>query len=353
MTRVDLPYLARIKAKGREYWYFRRGKLWIRLPGQPGESAFLTAYQALLDTDSGTPAPKPLSGTMAALIDAYQKSPEWNGLKPATQRDYLKFLPVFRERYGERTVAGMDRAWVFKMRARFAAEVSPRTANKAVACLSLLMTWAVNYGWRKDNPALRPKRLPVTGAYRAWTDEEVERFLDGAPAHLALACLLGVGTGQRAADLVRMTWAAYRDGMIEVVQQKTGARVWIPVHGRLRDALDARRQEIETAPAPRRKKSRPAAVTILTALRGRPYTAGNLSHDVHDRCVTLGIDGAVVHGWRKTAMNYMAEAGCTASEIQSISGHVKLDMVAGYTRAADRKRLARAAVVKLERGGKR
>lgn len=338
MTRVDLPYLARIKAKGREYWYFRRGKLWVRLPGQPGESAFLAAYQALLDTDNGTPSPKPLNGTMAALIDAYQKSPEWNGLKPATQRDYLKFLPVFRERYGDRTVAGMDRAWVFKMRARFAAEVSSRTANKAVACLSLLMTWAVNYGWRKDNPALRPKRLPVTGAYRAWTDEEVERFLDGAPAHLALACLLGVGTGQRAADLVRMTWAAYRDGMIEVVQQKTGARVWIPVRGRLRDALDATERK---------------AVTILTALRGRPYTAGNLSHDIHDRCVALGIEGAVVHGWRKTAMNWMSEAGCTASEIQAISGHVKLDMVANYTRGADRKRMARAAVVKLERGGKR
>jgi hypothetical protein len=43
----------------------------------------------------------------------------------------------------------------------------------------------------------------------------------------------------------------------------------------------------------------------------------------------------------------LANAGCTAHEIQAITGHATLAMVAYYTKSASQVRLAEAAVVKL------
>jgi hypothetical protein len=45
----------------------------------------------------------------------------------------------------------------------------------------------------------------------------------------------------------------------------------------------------------------------------------------------------------------LAEAGCSASEIASISGHASLREVARYTAAADQMRMARNAVERLRR----
>lgn len=327
MAPVDLPYLDSTMAKGRRYWYFRRDGKRTRLPGHPGDVAFQKAYSALL-----TPPVVSAKGTMAGLVDAYEKSPEWRSLSGATQRDYDKFLKRFRSDYGDRHVATFPREAVFKLRARYA-EVSNRHGNKAVAVLSVLMTWAMNHGWRKDNPALKPGRLRVHGGYKAWSDTDIDQFLTAAPSYLRLACLLALGTGQRGADLVRMTWASYRDGLIEVAQQKTGERVWIPVHGRLAAALDAVDR---------------TAVTILTTQAGRPYTVAWFQHDVSHWVRRAGLTGLVAHGWRVTAITWLAEAGCTAHQIASISGHKQLSMVEGYTREANKKTLARAAVVKLK-----
>jgi hypothetical protein len=58
-----------------------------------------------------------------------------------------------------------------------------------------------------------------------------------------------------------------------------------------------------------------------------------------ERCVT--------HGLRKAAARRLAEAGCSANEIASITGHVTLEEVARYTKAAEQKKLARAAMVRL------
>lgn len=327
MAPVDLPYLDSTFAKGKRYWYFRRDGKRVSLPGQPGELAFQKAYAALLAPPEAT-----AKGTMAALVDAYRKSPEWKSLRPATQRDYEKFLPKFRADYADRSIATFPREAVFKLRARYA-EVSNRHGNKAVAVLSVLMTWAMNHGWRKDNPALKPKRLTVSGGYKAWSDAEIDQFLAVAPPYMRLACLLALGTGQRGADLVRMTWASYRDGMIEVAQQKTGEKVWIPVHGRLAEALDTTDR---------------TAVTILTTQAGLPYKVAWFQHDVSHWVRRAGLTGLVAHGWRVTAITWLAEAGCTAKQMQAISGHKQMSMLEGYAREANKKTLARAAVVKLK-----
>ena len=50
-----------------------------------------------------------------------------------------------------------------------------------------------------------------------------------------------------------------------------------------------------------------------------------------------------------TAAVRLAEAGCPPDEIKAITGHRTHRMVEHYTKDADRKRLARAAVARLDR----
>ena len=51
---------------------------------------------------------------------------------------------------------------------------------------------------------------------------------------------------------------------------------------------------------------------------------------------------------RKAAARRLAEAGATVHEIGAITGHASLKEIARYTRAADRKRLAQAAMDKIK-----
>jgi hypothetical protein len=52
------------------------------------------------------------------------------------------------------------------------------------------------------------------------------------------------------------------------------------------------------------------------------------------------------HGLRKAACRRLAEAGCSANEIMSISGHTTMKEIVRYTVAADQARLARNAMTR-------
>ena len=62
-------------------------------------------------------------------------------------------------------------------------------------------------------------------------------------------------------------------------------------------------------------------------------------------------DDCVLHGLRKTAARRLAEAGCTTEEIKAITGQSDR-MVAHYTKDANQRKLATAAIVKLEKNAK-
>ena len=121
------------------------------------------------------------------------------------------------------------------------------------------------------------------------------------------------------------------------------------MHGRLADALAARQLDLGAIREKPRKKPRPAALTILTTERGSPYSVGWFQHEVSHAIREVGLFGVVAHGWRTTALTWLADAGCSPHQIAAISGHTTLKMIEVYTRGANQRELARAAVVKLNR----
>ena len=82
-----------------------------------------------------------------------------------------------------------------------------------------------------------------------------------------------------------------------------------------------------------------------------PFSAKGFSNFMADRIGQAELpDRCVTHGLRKAAARRLAEAGCSANEIASITGHVTLEKIAPYTKAAEQRKLARAAIKRLPGG---
>jgi integrase len=86
-------------------------------------------------------------------------------------------------------------------------------------------------------------------------------------------------------------------------------------------------------------------LTFLTTRDGKPFSAAGFTNWFREICNEAGLpNGTSAHGLRKAACRRLAEAGCSANVIASISGHVSLREVQRYTAAADQARMARSAI---------
>ena len=130
-----------------------------------------------------------------------------------------------------------------------------------------------------------------------------------------------------------MSWQDVENAAIRVVQGKTGAKLWSPLHPELARILDA--------------WPKTNLVMLTTSFR-KPFTSKGFGKYMADRIGLAGLpERCVTHGLRKTAARRLAEAGCSANEIAAVTGHASLEEVARYTKAAEQRRLAEAAIRRL------
>jgi integrase len=91
-------------------------------------------------------------------------------------------------------------------------------------------------------------------------------------------------------------------------------------------------------------------IHVLGLPDGRGTSAPAFGNYMADAIDAAGLpERCVLHGLRKAAARCLADAECTAFQIMAITGHKSLDEVERYTRAADQKKQASAAIRKLER----
>jgi len=110
-------------------------------------------------------------------------------------------------------------------------EKRPGMGNLTRAVLRRVMQFAVKTKRRKDNPMLGIEAFKV-GEHHTWTDAELKQFETkwrlGTRQRLAYALLLY--TGQRVGGVARMSRADISDAGIHVIQEKTSAALWVPIH---------------------------------------------------------------------------------------------------------------------------
>ena len=337
MTSIHLRYVDRfVDRHGHVRHYFRRpGGKRLALPGAPGSDEFMAAYKTALAGEN-RPAAEPKvrgePGTFSRLAAQYFVSPDFLRLRPRTQHVYRLVIERFLIEHGHRRVAEMRRDDVKKIMALKAA--TPGSANDLLKKIRTLIKFAIDTGWRTDDPTLRVKTFPEH-EFHTWTEDEIAQYEEHWPigSRERTAFALHLYTGQRRADVARMAWTDLAGNAIYVVQAKTGARLTIPLHSNLSAALRA---------WPRRH------VVMLTTAFNKPFSDAGYGNMMADAIAAAGLpDRCVLHGLRKAAARRLAEAGCSEKEISAVTGHTTLKEVARYTRAADQKRLAAGAVAKL------
>lgn len=336
MAKIRLPYVQEFVGKnGAVFRYFRRpGCKRVRLPGLPGSSEFMAAYQAAVDAPRvEIGAKRSRAGTVGAAVAAYYLSPLYFGsLAPGTQKMRRAILERFRAAHGDKPIALLPAEFI----ALTLAKMRPFAARNWLKAIRHLMQFVLSVGLRKDDPT-RDIKLPsakTKGIY-TWTEQDIATFESAHPigtrARLAFALLLY--TGQRRSDVIRMGRQHIADGMMQVRQQKTGTMLSIPVHENLQSVIDATPSD---------------HLTFLTTHIGKPFTAAGFGNWFRDCCNDAALPPECsAHGLRKAACRRLAEAGCSANEIGAISGHTTLSELQRYTKAADQERMAKNAMARV------
>lgn len=317
----------------RYYWHPGRGTPSagprVRLPDDPHTPEFWAELaKARAQTEKHQHEER---STIAAMVDAYFSSPKLSGLRPTTQREYLRDLREFQEEMGHLRPDDLKPHHLARLRDNMAA--TPAKANKTLKVIGALYSWGREQGWvLQANPASGLGKLEV-GEHQPWPQEALDAFPDALPPALARCCLMGLYTGQRLGDVLAMRRSAVEGNGIWVKQEKTGKLLLIPLHSAIRE-LVLRSPDV-----------------ICPKPGGGAFTTDQFHAALGRARAKLPEDSpllsVVFHGLRKNATVNLLEAGCSEAEVSSITG-MSLAMVVHYGKGARQQHMAREAMKKLE-----
>jgi integrase len=323
---------------GRPRWYFRRaGFKSVALPGLPWSPEFMAAYEFALageDRRADIGSKRTVPGTISAAIISYFNSAAFQSLATETRRTRRSALERFRAEHGDKRIALLGQHHIRRLLE--AKSATPFMARNFLKALRGLMQHCVEHGLRAEDPTRGVKYTRIQkerqGGFTTWSEEQIAQFeakhTISSRARLAFGLLLF--TGQRRSDVLRMGRQHIANGCIKVRQQKTGVELDLPIHDKLQEILNA---------------SAVDNLTFLVTEFGKPFSAAGFSNLFRRWVKEAGLPAGIsAHGLRKACCRRLAEAGCSASLIKSISGHVSLREVERYVAAADQVRMARAAI---------
>jgi len=308
--KVELPGLAKVTAKGRDYYYAFRGG--PRIMAEPGTSEFVDEFHRLRNPIANLDRRK--FGTWVTL---YRACKEQRGgipyceLAESTKKNWAPFLDAVKDRFGHLSIRLFDRPEIKKdIRAwRDKWAKTPRQADYAKQVLSRVCGFAVAEGALMSNPCEGIESLYANDRSAIiWTADDIAKLCANASPEIGFAAQLAALTGLRKSDLLSLKWSEIDGLAIEKPTSKSkGEQVAIiPLYDDLANLL---------ATIPKR------AATVLTTTRGKPWGTGfhNSWNDAVERA-GLTERGLHVHDLRGTAATNLYRAGLTEREITEIVG---------------------------------
>jgi integrase len=339
MPRPRPPHLSRERTRhGKAVWYVRIDGRRTRLRAEYGTPEFDAEYQAALAGKPQTSAGSVAPGTLAWLFERYRETGAWQRFSVATKRQRENIIRQVLVAAGDVPIARITTAVITAGRDRRA--VTPFQARHFLDTVRGLFRWALKAGMVKIDPTvgIDDPVMPKTKGFPEWTEEEVtayeKRWPIGTRQRVWLDVLLY--TGLRRGDATRFGRQHIRNGIGTIKTEKTGTEVTLPILPILQATLDA-------GPC--------GDLTFIISAHGRPFTSKDaFGAALRDACHAAGIIGKSAHGLRKVAATRAANAGATEAQLKAIFGWTTDSMAGLYTRAADRRRLAREAMHKLGTG---
>jgi integrase len=324
--------------------FFRRDGKRIPLTtfGLIGSDAWLAAYAECLRGQR--PEPKRTAstvklGTFEHWINVYMASAEFAVFKHKTNRT-TSFKRIREIGLGDVEIAKCTRDELGTI-------INELAREKPGAAKDLLVAFGAIYRTANlANPLAgfkKPKPVDPDGRH-SWEESEIEQYRKrhplGTTARLALEIMLN--TALRCSDACRVgpgTKTLSPDGDIKLIQQKlerfgNRAEVVIPVHPRLREALDAMKV--------------PGIKTWLVNQRGKPFSADDLSATFARWCDEADLPKKCrAHGLRKACATRLIDAGVTPADAAALTGHIDLAELMFYAMKRDKRLGAKRSIAAM------
>lgn len=337
MPRPRPPYLLRERSRhGRVMWYVRVGAgPRVRIRAEYGTPEFSAEYMAAIAGEPlGQASHRVRAGTLAWLIDRYRDSAAWRGLSFATRRQRENIFKQIVASAGREPYGRITDAIVASGRDRRAA--TPFQARHFLDTMRGLFAWAKEAKFVTVDPAAGVKypRLKSGAGFPVWTEDDVVAYEQhwpiGTRQRVWLALLLY--TGLRRGDAVRLGRQHLRDGVASLRTEKTNTEIHIPLLPVLLKVLHA-------GPT--------GELAFIVGANGKPMTKESFGNAFSEACRAAGVKKSA-HGLRKIGATRAANNGATLAQLNAIFGWSGSKMASLYTQGADRARLAREAIGKLE-----
>lgn len=237
---------------------------------------------------------------------------------------------------------------------------SPATAARRRSAVRQFYRFAVQEGWRADDPSRRVE-APRQGRPlpKLLSREEVGRLIEAAgekdgAAGLRLGCIVELlyASGLRVSELVGLPLSAVAgDPAFVTVTGKGGKTRLAPLNGAARDALKAYLDIRPAFLAPGVKVS-PWLFPSPRGAQGR-LTARRLAQLLDEAALAAGVDPAKVspHVLRHAFATHLLEGGADLRIVQTFLGHADIATTQIYTHVAEQR--LREAVLRSHPLGQR
>jgi len=336
MSRVKLQYVNEfVDRHGHARFYFRRGGKRVPLPGLPGSTEFMDAYEAALNRAAPViiGAKRTTPGTVEEAVARYLGSAAFVALAPLTQAMRRRYLERLRTEHGDKRLRKLQREHV----ARLLGKLKPHIQRDYFKALRCLVAFALAEGLIDTDPTAGVKltKLKDTGGFQTWPVAAIEQYRKhhalGTRPRLALELLYGSMAAR--CDVVTLGRQHIQGEILSFRRSKTTVAVDIPILPELQTAIDA--------------MPKAEHLTFIVSEYGKPFSAAGFGRWFRDQCKLAGLSKLAAHGLRKAGATRLAEAGATDHQLMAWGGWKTLQEVQRYTRAANRKQLAIAGAHKL------
>lgn len=202
---------------------------------------------------------------------------------------------------------------------------APVRANREKALLSHIWNFARSVGYTDlPNPCAGIKGNRETGRDQYIEDAQFDAIWDCADACLRDAMDLAYLTGQRPADVLRLSEMDIRDGVLHVAQGKTGTKLRVSVTEALAELLDRIRS--------RKRGCKVHSMRLVVNESGRAIGTNAMSRRWSRACKLAGVEDVQFRDLRAKAATDKEESTGNIRDAQKQLGHSTVRMTEHYTR---------------------
>ena len=269
--------------------------------------------------------------TLNEVIERF-KLTHYPKIKPRTRKDYTSLLDKqILPTLGKLEVAEITRADITKFHHKFA--LTPRRANMALAVVSVIMSWAEEFGFRQQNsnPCKGIKKFTENKRERYLSKEELGRLgkaLSEAEntgkisIYAAAAIRLLILTGARRSEILTLKWEHidHEKQMIRLPDSKTGAKT-----------INLNEPTIEVLQSIPRQAGNP--YVIVGKIHGQPMVNIFKPWELVRKAACL--ENFRIHVIRHSFASTAAESGASLLHIGKLLGHKKSITTERYTHIAN------------------